>query len=134
MSDYACQQKGSNHNDEGSPVAPPPPATATPAATSTPVPKPTNTPVVQSTATPVPPPCVPTCEGKQCGADDGCKGICQTGSCPAGQSCNAGKCMSPVCSSAGKPCFNSPTGQCCPGLRCNDGICRSGGGNSGPIS
>jgi hypothetical protein len=91
--------------------------------------------VVQPTATPVPPPCVPTCEGKQCGADDGCKGICQTGSCPAGQSCNAGKCMSPVCSSAGKPCsVNSPTGQCCPGLRCNGGICRSGGGNSGPIS
>ncbi|MEZ4267907.1 MAG: agmatine deiminase family protein [Myxococcota bacterium] len=34
-------------------------------------------------------PCVPVCSGKQCGGD-GCGGEC--GSCPPGQSCNAGTC------------------------------------------
>ena len=41
--------------------------------------------------------CAPSCSGKQCGADDGCRGICQTGSCPNTEACVAGSCVSSLC-------------------------------------
>jgi hypothetical protein len=38
--------------------------------------------------------CVPDCTGKTCGADNGCGGICTTGSCPADQTCQPnGACL-----------------------------------------
>ena len=39
--------------------------------------------------------CTPSCAGKACGGSDGCGGTCKTGSCPSGQSCQSGKCVSP---------------------------------------
>lgn len=36
--------------------------------------------------------CTPDCTGKACGADDGCGGTCQTGSCPGTQVCRDGAC------------------------------------------
>jgi hypothetical protein len=39
--------------------------------------------------------CLASCSGKACGASDGCGGICKTGSCPAGTSCQSGKCVAP---------------------------------------
>lgn len=101
----------------------PPPATATPAATSTPVPQPTSTPVVQPTATPVPPPpCVPNCAGKNCGGD-GCGGSC--GTCTQGQQCNAsGQCAGASCRTARMVCVaGQTTAPCCPGLSCRNGLC-----------
>jgi hypothetical protein len=34
---------------------------------------------------------VPSCDGKACGADDGCGGTCQTGTCGSNQLCEAGQ-------------------------------------------
>ncbi len=46
-------------------------------------------------------PCVPNCKNKDCGPD-GCGGSC--GTCPAGQSCVNGKCVSCVPDCKGKTC------------------------------
>jgi hypothetical protein len=40
--------------------------------------------------------CTPACTGKACGADDGCGGKCQTGTCSSGKVCSNAQC---VCSS-----------------------------------
>jgi hypothetical protein len=45
--------------------------------------------------------CEPTCT--TCGADDGCGGTCQSGSCPGGAPCVAGKCLSPTTSFLAPP-------------------------------
>jgi len=37
--------------------------------------------------------CVPDCTGKVCGADNGCGGICQTGTCNIGYECIEGSCI-----------------------------------------
>ena len=42
--------------------------------------------------------CSPRCAGKACGADDGCGGICGTGSCPEGKTCRSdGACVDAAC-------------------------------------
>ena len=41
------------------------------------------------------PVCVPDCAGAECGADDGCEGICLEGSCDHGQICEEGFCVCP---------------------------------------
>ncbi len=75
--------------------------------------------------------CQPKCAGKACGADNGCKGICDKGSCPGPQEvCQQGKCVClPNC--AGKACGASDgcNGTCdqgsCPGPQevCQQGKC-----------
>src|SRR5262245_26211663 len=37
--------------------------------------------------------CVPNCEGKSCGAGDGCDGICAVGTCGSGLHCVDGACI-----------------------------------------
>lgn len=59
--------------------------------------------------------CQASCLGKSCGAQDGCGGICQTGSCAAQEVCQAGSC---VCQ------FTSCYGTCCAsGESCVSGAC-----------
>jgi len=73
--------------------------------------------------------CTPSCAGKQCG-DDGCGGSC--GTCPAGQTCNAGQCKpqscTPVCT--GKQCGDDGCGGSCgtcpAGQQCQAGKCVQG--------
>jgi hypothetical protein len=48
--------------------------------------------------------CVATCDGRACGASDGCGGTCGAGMCPAGEACVDGAC---ACSAA-----SCPTGCC----------------------
>ncbi len=56
--------------------------------------------------------CGPVCEGKACGADDGCGRPCQIGTCLDGQRCTAGVC---VCD-----------GGTCPEGCCQDNACFPG--------
>lgn len=56
--------------------------------------------------------CTPNCAGKACGADDGCGGICQTGSCPTCQSCVAGVCLN--ADSDNRCATTCCDGECCP--------------------
>ncbi|MBX3216832.1 MAG: hypothetical protein KF850_32660 [Labilithrix sp.] len=69
--------------------------------------------------------CRADCAGKACGARDGCFGVCETGSCPAGTVCGGagerGVCACPA-DCAGKPC-GAPDG--CGGI-CTAGTCASG--------
>ncbi len=67
--------------------------------------------------------CVPQCEGRDCG-DDGCGGEC--GSCPDGESCQAGVCgCAPQCS--GKDCgadgCGGQCGTCDAGDNCENNQC-----------
>lgn len=76
-------------------------------------------------------PCTANCEGKECGDSDGCKGICQTGTCSQqGYACMAGKC---TCQSdctgkkcgeldnCGNPCLVGPCDD--PTQMCQNGTC-----------
>jgi hypothetical protein len=47
--------------------------------------------------------CVPQCQGKSCG-NDGCGGTC--GTCPNGESCNAGTCQR-ICQPVGSTCTSN---------------------------
>jgi hypothetical protein len=75
----------------------------------------------------LPPPCVPDCEGKDCG-DDGCGGQCAL--CPPDHACGEDfKChlhCAPVC--AGKQCGDDGCGGSCGGcpfnMACTDGLCQ----------
>jgi formylglycine-generating enzyme required for sulfatase activity len=75
--------------------------------------------------------CQPDCATKACGDPDGCGGTCQTGTCPTGEECQAGKCVcKPDC--AGKDCGADDTcgGKCLtgpcpdPNASCNAGVCK----------
>ncbi len=68
-------------------------------------------------------PCTPSCEGKTCGADDGCQGTCQTGDCSAGLSCVAGVCR---CDQASCPDGCCQEDLCFPGT--SDDHCGGSGG------
>jgi len=74
------------------------------------------------------PDCQPNCTDKQCG-DDGCGGSC--GPCPAGQSCDAGKCKPGQCQPdcAGKQCGDDgcggSCGVCAAGQTCKSGKCEA---------
>jgi len=45
---------------------------------------------------PPPPPCVPNCSNKACGASNGCGGVCLSGSCSGGLVCEGGRCVTAV--------------------------------------
>jgi hypothetical protein len=68
--------------------------------------------------------CTASCSGKQCGEDDGCGGICQTGTCAGGGTCSAGACIG-VCipNCAGKNCGSDgcggTCGTCAEGMTCS---------------
>jgi len=62
--------------------------------------------------------CAPSCSGKQCGADDGCRGICQTGSCPNTEACVAGSCVSSLCINGVKDISIGETDIDCGGVIC----------------
>jgi agmatine/peptidylarginine deiminase len=70
--------------------------------------------------------CVPNCAALACG-DDGCGGSC--GSCPAGQSCQAGSCIPGACEPdcVGKSCGDDGCGDmcgtCADGEECKAGQC-----------
>ena len=69
-------------------------------------------------AAPPPAGCTPTpCDGKACGADDGCGGRCQTGSCPHATcaTCSAGQCVNVPgsCTTAGGASGTCDQGTCC---------------------
>ncbi len=65
--------------------------------------------------------CLPDCNGKACGSNDGCNGICQTGTCGEGSFCVAGSCTCDASSCAGC-CSN---GACLLGM--DHGACGQGG-------
>jgi hypothetical protein len=62
------------------------------------------------------PPCVPVCQGKECGSD-GCGGTCLPG-CGAGEVCRNYKCISCIGDCTGKQCGDNgcggSCGNCCP--------------------
>ena len=76
--------------------------------------------------------CTRTCAGKACGADDGCGGVCQTGSCNGvccgenccaeGQICNYTFLQCTGCVGEGAFCDVRFTG-CCAGFVCSDNVC-----------
>jgi len=67
--------------------------------------------------------CTPSCDGKTCGSD-GCGGSC--GSCPAGQSCQAGACAVCTANCTGKTCGDDGCGGTCG--TCADGqLCSAQG-------
>lgn len=68
--------------------------------------------------------CTPQCAGKDCGAPNGCGGICSAGACPSGQTCAGGQC---VCSAA-----SCPTG-CCRDNLCYPGNVASHCGRGGSL-
>ncbi|MFT4040240.1 MAG: hypothetical protein QM692_18820 [Thermomicrobiales bacterium] len=61
--------------------------------------------------------CQPTCDGKACGANDGCGGTCQTGACPDCQTCESGAC---VAVANGTACDD---GNFCTLTSCQSGAC-----------
>jgi len=65
--------------------------------------------------------CVPDCAGKACGAEDGCHGICQTGTCADGFACTSGTCECSPASCAG----------CCTATACLTGTSPMGCGANG---
>ncbi len=72
---------------------------------------PSPPPAPPPTTPPTSPPsgCTPSCAGKACGANNGCGSPCQTGSCPANQTCQNGQCVpadgcDPPCPS-GRQCY-----------------------------
>ena len=78
-----------------------------------------------------------SCAGKNCGDDDGCGDTCQTGSCPAPQTCNGSSCVCPAsiflpsCGDNGAPCGTNIGGIC--GCQCTRGLtCTNGGQNVQP--
>lgn len=78
--------------------------------------------------------CTPNCEGKDCGADNGCGLPCM---CPSGQRCQNGKCVDIPCSDKG-PCRGKCSGVCPKGYTCakdNQGMhyCRSSSNNAWTI-
>lgn len=62
-------------------------------------------------------PCDPQCDGQACGAEDGCGGVCQTGSCPTCETCQQGACVSVANDT---PC---PSENRCLITTCQGGIC-----------
>ncbi|MGH7293670.1 MAG: hypothetical protein ACRELB_01995 [Polyangiaceae bacterium] len=66
--------------------------------------------------------CVPDCTGKACGADDGCGGHCQAGTCGDGLACRSGTCKCDP---------NSGCGGCCGGDACEVGNTSAACGNPG---
>ena len=66
--------------------------------------------------------CVPNCEGKPCGAFDGCRGTCTLGACPSGQ-----RCVNAVCSCDPMSC---PDG-CCSQNQCASGLLDGACGSAG---
>lgn len=61
--------------------------------------------------------CQPTCDGKACGANDGCGGTCQTGTCPDCQTCDTGAC---IAVDDGTACDD---GNLCTITTCQSGAC-----------
>lgn len=72
-------------------------------------------------------PCVPSCDGKQCG-DDGCGGAC--GRCKSGERCQRGRCRA-VCQrdcrnkECGSDGCGGACGRCAAGTTCRHGRCES---------
>jgi hypothetical protein len=70
--------------------------------------------------------CLSTCDGQACGADDGCGGKCQTGSCPNATcaTCHAGQCVNVTgnCTTAGGYPATCNQGTCC-----TEGTCTGAG-------
>jgi len=69
--------------------------------------------------------CTPDCEGKPCGADDGCHAKC---GCPTGQTCDAGLCVACEPQCLGKACGDDGCGGVCgsceAGQTCHEyGVC-----------
>ena len=56
--------------------------------------------------------CTPSCEGKPCGASNGCDGFCATGPCAKGQHCAIGACVDDATCSIGAPCPAVDCAQC----------------------
>lgn len=67
--------------------------------------------------------CVPRCEGKACGGDDGCGGTCKVGLCALGQRCDDGICR---CDQSSCPEGCCRDDACFPGAA--DSHCGTGGG------
>ena len=70
--------------------------------------------------------CAPSCDGKACGADDGCGSACQSGVCADGQRCVEGAC---TCDATTCPTGCCHTGACFPGT--SDDHCGGGGASCG---
>ena len=80
-------------------------------------------------SSPVPPPptpptgCTGSCAGKACGADNGCGTPCQTGSCPTGETCQSGQCVSSGCPAGTRDCGGGVCQECCFGQTNSDYHC-----------
>jgi hypothetical protein len=69
--------------------------------------------------------CTPDCTNKSCGAGDGCGGRCNSGFCPPGEQCSAGRCRANCGGSGRADCCGD--GSCC--LAANQCYkCNCGGG------
>lgn len=82
--------------------------------TAAPAPTTTRQPTATTTQQPA---CQPDCAGKNCGANDGCDGTCQSGACPTCQTCDQGAC---VVAANNTPCDD---GSLCTTSACQEGVC-----------